>query len=196
MEMNLIPASRLKVFDVINENKEDLGQVQDFMIDATSGRVAYAVVAFGGILGFSDKWFAMPMESLCWSPENNKFIADISREKLEKAPGIDKNKWPSHYMESKSGWLEDLYNHFNCKPYWATATPNNETVNLGQMFKTGHIAPVSGVYRYVSHSGEKDHAVECIPSANEMEIPVSKGETLPPVRSCGKGAMWRLIRLA
>jgi sporulation protein YlmC with PRC-barrel domain len=55
MNKYLVPARRLAAYDVVNGAGEDLGQVQEFMIDMTSGRVAYAVVAFGGTLGLSDK---------------------------------------------------------------------------------------------------------------------------------------------
>jgi len=78
IKMDLFPASKLQTFDVTNDRGEKLGRVEDFMIDATSGRVAYVVVAFGGALGSWDKLFAMPLEALCWSPENKKFVADIS----------------------------------------------------------------------------------------------------------------------
>lgn len=122
MNKYLVPARRLAVYDVVNGAGEDLGQVQEFMIDMTTGRVAYVVVAFGGTLGFSDKWIAMPFEALCWAPDHKKFTIDLKPEVLQQAPGIDKQKWPDHYMESDSGWLDDLYNHYSCKPYWGSDT--------------------------------------------------------------------------
>ena len=193
MEMELFPASQLKSFDVSNDRGEDIGRVVDFMIDATSGRVAYAVVAFGGTLGINDKWFAMPMDALCWSPENRKFVADISRKTLEWAPGIDRKNWPAQYMEGNTGWLTDLYTHYSCKPYWATATPSDAPINLGETFNTGRLAPVSGAYRYAGHSEGNDHSLECAPY--ELEVQLAKGEALP-ASACGESAIWRLVRLA
>ena len=76
MKKYLVPAKRLEVYDVVNDAGQDLGQVQDFMIDMTTGRVAYAVVAFGGTLGLSDKWIAMPFEALCWAPDHRKFTVE------------------------------------------------------------------------------------------------------------------------
>ena len=122
MKKYLVPAKRLEVYDVVNNSGQDLGQVQDFMIDMTTGRVAYAVVAFGGMLGLSDKWIAMPFEALCWAPDHRKFTVDLKPEVLKQAPGIDKNKWPDHYAESDTGWMNDLYNHYSCKPYWGNDT--------------------------------------------------------------------------
>jgi len=194
MEMNLIQAGTLKQYDITNPAGDDLGQVQDFMIDMAAGRVAYVVVSFGGTLGFSDKWFAMPFDALCWSPDNKKFVIDLQPETLKWAPGIEKDKWPDHYMESEIGWMESLYKNFSCKPYWAGA--GDEAVNLGSTFDTGSKAPASGVYRYVSHAGAEKHDKECMPSSSEMEVPLSKGEVFPPVRSCGKAATWKLVRMA
>ena len=122
MKKYLVPAKRLEVYDVVNDAGQDLGQVQDFMIDMTTGRVAYAVVAFGGMLGLSDKWIAMPFDALCWAPDHRKFTVDLNPEVLRQAPGIDKHKWPDAYADSDTGWMNDLYNHYSCKPYWGNDT--------------------------------------------------------------------------
>jgi uncharacterized protein YegP (UPF0339 family)/sporulation protein YlmC with PRC-barrel domain len=152
MKKYLVPAKRLEVYDVVNGAGQDLGQVQDFMIDMTTGRVAYAVVAFGGTLGWSDKWIAMPFEALCWVPDHRKFTVDLNPEVLRRAPGIDKNKWPDHYAESDTGWLNDLYNHYSCKPYWGNDTmemavvaerpaPKMEPIMIVMPIKTAPPAP-------------------------------------------------------
>ncbi|PPD57468.1 DUF1508 domain-containing protein [Dehalogenimonas etheniformans] len=122
MKKYLVPSRRLEAYDVVNNAGQDLGQVQEFMIDMTNGRVAYAVVAYGGTLGFTDKWIAMPFEALCWTPERKKFTVDLKPEVMMQAPGIDKKMWPDHYMESDTGWLDDLYEHYSCKPYWGNDT--------------------------------------------------------------------------
>jgi hypothetical protein len=106
---------------------------------------------------------------------------------------MDKDKWPDGYLEGDTGWLDSLYEYFGCQPYWSVED-ESETL-LGVTVKTGSVAPVSGVYRYVSHSG-KEQGAGCMPSFDEREIPVSKGERMPPVRSCGKSARWKLVRIA
>lgn len=54
---------------------------------------------------------------------------------------------------------------------------------------TGQKAPVTGRYRYVRHLNKTG----CTPTPNEMEIPLSAGETAPPHRSCNASVVWRLI---
>jgi len=59
------------------------------------------------------------------------------------------------------------------------------------MQKTGEICRQSGVYRFTGHT---DGSVGCHPTSKEDEISLSKEETFPPIRSCGKGAFWQFIR--
>lgn len=115
-----ISANRLKQYDVINKIGQDMGQVQSFVIDMVAGRIAFVVVSFEGFLGISDKWFAMPWAILTWSDENKKFILDMPKADLEKAPGMDKNNWPENIdfeMVAKT------YSNFGVAPYWDSANP-------------------------------------------------------------------------
>ncbi len=113
-----IPTNRLEQFDLVNEQGQDLGQVQNFVVDMAAGRIGFVIVAFGGMLGISDKWFAMPWEIMTWSPEKRKFIVDMPRNVLEKAPGMNKDRWME---EINSDWLARCYLHYGLAPYWDTS---------------------------------------------------------------------------
>jgi uncharacterized protein YegP (UPF0339 family) len=97
-----VPSVRLAQYDVVNKKGEDMGQVQTFVIDMREGLVAFALVAFGGILGIDDKWFALPWVALEWHPQTMRFILDMPEEVLKNAPGMDKNKW----LEEIDKWQE------------------------------------------------------------------------------------------
>src|SRR4030042_694627 len=88
-----VPSIRLAQYDVINKKGEDMGQVQTFVIDMREGLIAFAIVAFGGMLGIGDKWFALPWVALEWHPKTMKFILDMPEDVLKNAPGMDKDKW-------------------------------------------------------------------------------------------------------
>ncbi len=79
---------------VINLEGENIGTIDNLVIDIDTGNIVYAVLEFGGFMGFGDKLFAVPWQSLTAVPAEGIFILDQSRAKLEKAPGFDKNKWP------------------------------------------------------------------------------------------------------
>jgi sporulation protein YlmC with PRC-barrel domain len=79
---------------VINLEGENIGTINNLVIDIDTGDIVYAVLEFGGFMDFGDKLFAVPWQSLTAVPAEGIFILDQSRARLAKAPGFDKNKWP------------------------------------------------------------------------------------------------------
>jgi len=101
-----VPSVRLAQYDVVNKKGEDMGQVQTFVVDMREGLIAFALVAFKGFLGITDKWFALPWVALEWHPGTMKFILDMPEEILKNAPGMDKDKWLEEIDRWQDG--EDL----------------------------------------------------------------------------------------
>jgi sporulation protein YlmC with PRC-barrel domain len=100
---------------VVNTQGENLGKVEEVMIDAVPGRVAYAVLSFGGFLGVGDKLFAVPWKSLNYDPQQEAFVINADKRLLEKAPGFDKNSWPDL---ADTNWRASIYSYYNAEPYW------------------------------------------------------------------------------
>ena len=126
-QTHFIPTSHLKLYDVVNDKGEDLGQVQNFIIDMSSARIAYVLVAFEGFLGLTDKLIPIPFEVLKWKPEKNRFEIDIPRKTMEKSPTISKSEWPDKFLgklelQDHSIWLESVYRYYNLTPYWIETT--------------------------------------------------------------------------
>lgn len=111
----VLSASTLIGDKVRNMDSEDLGTLKEIMIDLSSGRVAYAVLSFGGILGMGDKLFAVPWEALMVDTENKEIILDVPEELLENAPGFDKDNWPG---TTDREWLVEIYRYYEYEPYW------------------------------------------------------------------------------
>ena len=108
---------------VINTAKEHLGKIEDLMIDLENGRVAYAVLSFGGFLGLGNKLFAVPWEALTVKPHEHAFVLNVGKETLEKAEGFDKDDWPvtcEQLATSTREWLANIYTCYGYKPYWQT----------------------------------------------------------------------------
>ena len=101
--------------DVVNRDGESLGSIQDLVFDAPTGRIAYAVLSFGGFLGVGNKLFALPWPALQWSLDRNAFVLDIPRERLESAPGFDPDNWPD--MANRE-WQTDVSGYYGYRPYW------------------------------------------------------------------------------
>ena len=79
---------------VRNRQNEDLGKIEDFMLDLGTGHVVDVVLSFGGFLGLGDKLFAVPWAALALDSPRHAFVLDVSRERLRGAPGFDKGHWP------------------------------------------------------------------------------------------------------
>jgi len=81
--------------DVVNPQGEDLGDIDDFVIDLNSGRVLYAVLRHGGALGFGGKWFAVAPSAFKYNDKRDALILDVKEADLKNAQGFDANKWPT-----------------------------------------------------------------------------------------------------
>ena len=114
-EPRVLSASTLSGDRVVNPAGEDLGRVEELMIDLANGRVAYAVLSFGGFLGLGNKLFAIPFERLVVDTDNRCLVLDVPREKLENAPGFDKSEWPDF---ADRRWGASVYQHYGVQTYW------------------------------------------------------------------------------
>jgi sporulation protein YlmC with PRC-barrel domain len=103
---------------VRNRAGEDLGSVEEIMLDLQSGRVAYVVLSFGGFLGIGDKLFAVPWESLVLNTADHEFMLDVDKQTLENAPGFDKENWPDM---ADPNWGSQIHSHYGREPYWNRA---------------------------------------------------------------------------
>jgi sporulation protein YlmC with PRC-barrel domain len=110
----LMGADTLLGNDVYNTKGEDLGDIKEIMLDMASGRVAYAVLSFGGILTLGEKLFAVPWDALKLDTKNERFTLDVDKQRLESAPGFDKDRWPDMADET---WSREVHSFYGTKPY-------------------------------------------------------------------------------
>lgn len=99
--------------EVLNVEGEDLGKIEEIIIDTRDSRVAYAILSFGGFLGMGDKHFAIPWQALTLDPSQGTAILMIDKDRLKNAPGFDKDKWPDM---TNSTWATEVLGHYGYKP--------------------------------------------------------------------------------
>lgn len=121
----VLSAATLAGDRVRNPAGDDLGKIEELMIDVPSGRVAYAVLSFGGFLGMGNKLFAIPWEALKLDEIEHEFILNVEKATLESAPGFDKDEWPDM---ADPDFGTQVYGHYGYKPFWneertATGSP-------------------------------------------------------------------------
>ena len=95
--------------NVRNRQNEDLGKIEDIMLDKAKGQVKYVVLSFGGFLGMGDKLFAMPWSIFSYDTDNDCFIITVDKEKLKNSPGFDKDNWPN--MDS-TAWNQQIHDYY------------------------------------------------------------------------------------
>ena len=100
---------------VTNENGEDLGKVEDIMVDLETGKISFVVISTGGMLGRDNRLFAVPWEAMKVSLHDKKFILNVTKETMSNAPSFNKNAWPDL---SNLGWLREVYAYYGYQPYW------------------------------------------------------------------------------
>jgi sporulation protein YlmC with PRC-barrel domain len=110
-----VKASNIIGTSVVNPKGSSLGDIKEVVIDPRTGKVAYAVVSFGGFLSMGEKLFAIPFSAFKYNMTKNEYVLDVSKEKLEAAPGFDPDHWPSMAEEK---WNRDVYTYYNRPPYW------------------------------------------------------------------------------
>lgn len=110
----LMSVDTLQGNEVHNLQGDDLGGIKDIMLDMHSGQVAYVVLSFGGVFGMGEKLFAVPWNALKLDTKNKCFILDADKERLENAPGFDKDKWPD--MADKT-WANKIHSYYGTKNY-------------------------------------------------------------------------------
>jgi hypothetical protein len=112
----IVPAKKTLIgINVVNAQNEDLGKIEDLVLDAGAGRIAYAVLSFGGFLGMGEKYFAIPWNACHFNLKENRVVLNVDKKLLENAPGFDKDNWPNM---ADSTWGNSIYKHYGYVPYW------------------------------------------------------------------------------
>ena len=111
----LVEASKLMHEPVMNGVGENLGEIRDIVIDVSSGRIAYAVLEFGGFSGTRDKLFAVPWLALTLDADNRCFILNVDKRRLRDAPGFHRDHWPAM---AQSEWADQVHRFYSAEPFW------------------------------------------------------------------------------
>src|SRR5512141_1018791 len=107
----VMSATSLMGDKVVNPQGEELGKIEEFMIDLDTGCIAYAVLSFGGFLGLGDKLFAIPVQALAIDEDKKCFILNVAKEKLKSASGFDTDNWPDMANQEWGAVVYEYYGY-------------------------------------------------------------------------------------
>ena len=114
--------SKLTGLSVRNSAGEKLGTVEDIVINLQDGKAQYLALSFGGVLGIGSKYFAVPFNEVRFNhgKEEMYFVLDVPKEKLESAPGFDKNDWPD-FADPK--WRNEIDSYYRTNTQGTATRP-------------------------------------------------------------------------
>jgi len=73
-----------------NEQRREIGEIDNLLIDTQSGRISHVVIAVGGFMGMGEKKVVVPWADLKIASEGNRPVATLEQAKLESAPRWDR----------------------------------------------------------------------------------------------------------
>ncbi|HEV2126698.1 MAG TPA: PRC-barrel domain-containing protein [Chloroflexota bacterium] len=109
--IRLISSSKVEGTPVVGRDGERLGKIENFMVDKYSGRVAYAVLSFGGTFGFGESLFPLPWSFLRYDVQKDGYVLNLTKEQLSRAPKFK----PSETPEFSAGYRRTIANAYG--PY-------------------------------------------------------------------------------
>ena len=84
----LIASNKVEGTAVYSRDGEKLGNIYNFMVGKRSGRVAYAVLSFGGMLGVGGSYYPLPWNQLDYDTERGGYVVDLNKERINEAPSF------------------------------------------------------------------------------------------------------------
>lgn len=91
----LVSSSRIEGATVYDRAGHKVGNVHTFMIDQISGRVAYAVLSFGGFLGLGQKYHPVPWEAISYDVEREGYVVSVEKSLLDGSPSFRPDDAPN-----------------------------------------------------------------------------------------------------
>ena len=111
----LIGSDKVEGTEVYRSNGDRIGTIERVMIDKLSGKVAYAVMSFGGFLGIGDDYYPVPWSLLTYNERLGGYEVNISDPQLKSAPKFRKDE---AWDYSDRGQESALYSYYGATPYW------------------------------------------------------------------------------
>jgi PRC-barrel domain protein len=84
--VDLIGSDKVEGTAVYGADRTKIGSIERVMIDKVSGKVAYAVLGFGGFLGIGDDHYPLPWQSLKYDTNLGGYVTGITDSQLRGAP--------------------------------------------------------------------------------------------------------------
>ncbi len=105
----LIGSDKVEGTNVYSADGVKMGSIERVMLGKSSGKVAYAVLGFGGFLGIGNDHYPLPWASLIYDEDLGGYRTSVTPAQLEGAPKYSTDAdWS---WDSRSKAVDDYYAH-------------------------------------------------------------------------------------
>jgi sporulation protein YlmC with PRC-barrel domain len=111
-ETTLLETSKVPGTSVYGNTHDEIGSVDDLIVDTMTGKVRYAILSFGGFLGLGKSQYVIPWTALKWDAELNGYVTGVTEEQLKMSPDIDPLSLRNREYEMR------LHNAYGAPNYW------------------------------------------------------------------------------
>jgi sporulation protein YlmC with PRC-barrel domain len=110
----LIASDKVEGTSVYGADGKRIGSVARVMLEKRGGKVAYAVLSFGGFLGIGDDYYPLPWSKLTYDEQLDGYRIDLTKDQITGAPryaDLEDESW--HRNNDRS-----IYDYYGVPPYW------------------------------------------------------------------------------
>jgi sporulation protein YlmC with PRC-barrel domain len=111
----LITSDKVEGMPVYDAHGKRIGKVERLMIDKLTGRIAYAILSFGGFLGIGEDHYPIPWSMLTYNEKPDGFQLDVTEEQLKNAPKIEGGE---NWEQTNRDRNQDVYDYWEVRYYW------------------------------------------------------------------------------
>jgi hypothetical protein len=105
----LIESDRVEGTTVYDPDSNNIGSIKRLMIEKISGKVAYAVMSFGGFLGMGQSYHPLPWKVLTYDTGKGGYVVDLDQSQLKNAPSYTASETPNWSDPSYGRRIDDYY---------------------------------------------------------------------------------------
>jgi hypothetical protein len=111
---SLIGSDKVEGTAVYGADQKKIGKLERVMLDKISGKVAYAVLSFGGFMGMGEDYYPVPWATLKYDPNLGGYLVNLTRDQLDNAPKYSKSTGWNWNREND----QRVYDYYRAAPYW------------------------------------------------------------------------------
>ncbi len=96
---------------VVDQAGQEIGEVDALLLDDAESKVRFLRVAEGGLLGFGERTFLIPVDAITRIDENHVHV-NQSRDRVVESPAYDPT------LVYDQSYYGSVYGHYGYAPYW------------------------------------------------------------------------------